>query len=325
MIYHKNEAIGLMNEWGRDKVPFLFIIDFEMKAIHLFRTDQALPVNIRYEMNCRELNHKVDQPGGMPVFQKLPMSSENYKKAFEKVLHHIKTGNSFLVNLTFPTLVNTNYSLLEIYEKSKAKHKLWMDGKFIVFSPETFVTIKKGMISSFPMKGTMDASIPDAEFLLLSNEKETAEHHTMVDLIRNDLSKISTNVMVKRFRYIDKITTNQGSLLQVSSEITGTLLENFQEQIGSLLFELLPAGSITGAPKNKTIAIIREAEESERGYYTGVFGHFDGENLESAVMIRFIENINGQLFFRSGGGITSLSRWEDEYNELIQKVYVPIV
>ncbi|OGU77880.1 MAG: hypothetical protein A2279_07140 [Stygiobacter sp. RIFOXYA12_FULL_38_9] len=86
---------------------------------------------------------------------------------------------------------------------------------------------------------------------------------------------------------------------------------------------MLPAGSISGAPKKKTVEIIQNAEKLERGYYTGVFGYYDGNNLDSAVMIRFIEQTAEGLVYRSGGGITFMSDVNSEYQELIDKVYVP--
>ncbi|MBD4938229.1 aminodeoxychorismate synthase component I, partial [Xanthomonas citri pv. citri] len=89
-------------------------------------------------------------------------------------------------------------------------------------------------------------------------------------------------------------------IYQTSSEICGELNENWQASVGSLLAKLLPAGSISGAPKEKTVEIIQQAEIEQRGYYTGIFGYFDGENLESAVAIRFIEQNNERLLFRSG-------------------------
>ena len=92
----------------------------------------------------------------------------------------------------------------------------------------------------------------------------------------------------------------------------------------SRIFRLLPAGSITGAPKPKTVEIIAQAEDYRRGFYTGIMGHYADGQLDSAVMIRFIEQENGQLHFKAGGGITAKSRWESEYNEVIQKIYVPI-
>jgi para-aminobenzoate synthetase component 1 len=134
---------------------------------------------------------------------------------------------------------------------------------------------------------------------------------------------VAENVCVKRYRYIDTLHTNKGDLLQVSSEISGDLPVNYKEKLGDLLLELLPAGSICGAPKTKTLEIIEQAEGYDRGFYTGIFGYFDGENLDSAVMIRFIEQQTDGLVFKSGGGITSQSNNQSEYDELIRKIYVP--
>ena len=207
---------------------------------------------------------------------------------------------------------------------SNAKYKLFYKNKFIVFSPESFIRIEGNTISSYPMKGTIDSSTPNAEEIILSDKKETAEHNTIVDLIRNDLNMISSNVQVEKYRYVEKIVTNDKSLLQVSSKITGTLEENYNTKIGEMIFTLLPAGSISGAPKEKTVEIIREAEIYSRGFYTGIFGYYDGSVLDSAVMIRFIEKEDEKYFYKSGGGITFLSDAKSEYQELIDKVYVPI-
>jgi para-aminobenzoate synthetase component I len=175
------------------------------------------------------------------------------------------------------------------------------------------------------MKGTIDASSPGAEDTILNDAKETAEHNTIVDLIRNDLSMVARDVQVDRFRYIDKIVTHEKTLLQVSSEISGTLPEGYHSELGSIFKKLLPAGSVSGAPKTKTLQIISEAENYSRGFYTGVFGYYNGLTLDSGVMIRFIYNDNGKLTFCSGGGITINSKPEAEYNELIDKVYVPFI
>lgn len=174
------------------------------------------------------------------------------------------------------------------------------------------------------MKGTIDASIPDAAQLLINDPKEAAEHATIVDLIRNDLSMVANQVSVSRYRYIDTLRTNLGSILQTSSEIQGTLPDDYHAHLGDIIFKLLPAGSITGAPKKKTMQIIQEAETYDRGFYTGIMGYFDGENLDSAVMIRFVEQEGEKMYFKSGGGITCQSDVESEYNEMKQKVYVPI-
>jgi para-aminobenzoate synthetase component 1 len=216
-------------------------------------------------------------------------------------------------------------SLEHIFHRAKAPYKLYYKDQFVVYSPECFIKIKDGYIYSYPMKGTIDASLPNARKTLTNNTKEINEHNTIVDLIRNDLSKVARDVQVTRFRYIDKIKTQKNEIYHTSSEIRGKLLKGWQKQLPELLLTMLPAGSICGAPKEKTVSIIREVEEEKRGYYTGVFGYFDGENLESAVNIRYLEKKEGQILYRSGGGITFMSNLESEYNELIEKIYVPVI
>ena len=151
------------------------------------------------------------------------------------------------------------------------------------------------------------------------------EHLTIVDLIRNDLATVALNVEVESFRYLDKIKTAQSDLLQVSSKIIGTVKEAYWPNLGDLLERILPAGSISGAPKKKTVQIIKEVEGYDRGYFTGIVGLYDGENFDSGVMIRFVEKVRDGLIFKSGGGITINSECQEEYQELIDKVYVPIV
>ncbi len=208
---------------------------------------------------------------------------------------------------------------------AKAKYKILLQDQFLCFSPEIFIQIRKGIISSFPMKGTIDASLPDAEKLLLENEKELAEHFTIVDLIRNDLSMVARQVRVKRFRYIERLTTNNKHLLQTSSEITGILPDQWKSSLGDIVFSMLPAGSVSGAPKKKTCEMIRLAEGKERGFYTGIAGIFDGNTFDSCVLIRFIEHNDGKYYYRAGGGITTQSNCESEFAELMDKIYVPVV
>lgn len=313
-----------MNLFGKKRTPFLFILDYEMLDPLIIPLVEAAEIDVLFSVNgISNYKEQIFKSKGL-AFRKFPVDYELYKKSFDNVLNHIRYGNSFLTNLTFPTDIETNLTLKEIFYRSNAPFRLLFKDQFVVSSPELFVTIRDGKISSFPMKGTIDASIPDAETIILNDPKEISEHHTITDLIRNDLSMVATRVKVERFRYIDKIITNDKSLLQVSSEISGNLNDNWNENLGNIFAKLLPAGSICGAPKIKTLNIIRESEICPRGYYTGVFGVFDGQNVESAVMIRFIENFNGRLVYRSGGGITVFSDPEKEYRELIDKVYLPI-
>ncbi len=175
------------------------------------------------------------------------------------------------------------------------------------------------------MKGTIDADLPMAESVILNDPKEHSEHVMVVDLLRNDLSMVAKNVRVERFRYVQKIDAGPKKLLQISSHIKGDLEKNWQDRLGDLLSTLLPAGSITGAPKRKTTQIIKEVEDYKRGYYTGIFGIFDGKSLDTAVMIRFIEKTKEGFFYKSGGGITLDSDPIKEYEEMVDKVYVPML
>jgi len=314
-----------LNTYSEQKTPFLFIIDFN-KAKPI-----VVPLN---EVDANEIvfdfkgfsNFSYNDIAllGDFSFEKYPLSFEAYKTKFDKIQEHLKQGDSYLVNLTYETKIKTSLSLEDIFVHSKAPYKLWLKNKFVVFSPEPFVQIKNGIISSYPMKGTINTIVPNAEEVILNDKKELAEHSTMVDLIRNDLSIVASQVALKRFRYISRIKTFNSELLQVSSEISGKVKPELMAKLGDLFSSLLPAGSISGAPKRKTVEIIKEVEGYERGYYTGVFGYYDGENVESAVMIRYIEERNGELYFKSGGGITVDSDAEMEYQELIDKIYVPI-
>lgn len=298
-----------------------------------------------------------------------PPLYEDYERNFNIVKSNIMAGNSYLTNLTCRVPVSCNLPLEEIFHRAKGKYKLLLRRKrtqaedkahlkeeaqnkahlkeenieenltpFVCFSPETFFRIKGGRIYSYPMKGTLDASLPNAEKLLMEDRKEAAEHATIVDLIRNDLSRVAEDVRVDKYRYIDVLHTNKGNILQTSSEISGRLPEDYPHHLGEILDAQLPAGSITGAPKDKTMQIIQETEGYDRGFYTGIMGIYDQGELNSAVMIRFIEEevfpsktenrMNYEairkLYFKAGGGITSKSDCRKEYEEVIQKIYLPI-
>ena len=311
------------NRLALDAIPFFFLIDFEMKKPFLCRLDAALSENIFYDLNGKTNFKNEKYSSALKTFNKFPIRFKEYDEAFCKVMQHVNRGDTYLVNLTFPTTLEVNLSLKEIFHISRAPYRLYFKDEFVVFSPECFVKIFEDQIFSYPMKGTIDASIPGAEEKILQSKKELYEHNTIVDLIRNDLAISSEEVEVTKFRYLDRIRTNRNDLLQVSSEIRGKLNKNQKRNPADILLKMLPAGSISGAPKRKTVEIIRSAEKSDRGYFTGIFGIYDGADLDSAVNIRYIERDGNKLRFRSGGGITALSDAEAEYKEMLGKVYVP--
>ena len=324
-LLKKQQIIQQMNDLAISQLPFLFIIDYNAEQGFVIPQHELDSKYIQFQFKIRNTEYETRNSKPENFFWQIePVDFEDYKRKFDYVQQQIHLGNSFLTNLTQPTNIRTNLSLSDLYQLGSAKYKLWFNDRFVVFSPETFVKIEGQTISSYPMKGTIDASIPNAKEIILNDPKEKAEHATIVDLIRNDLSLVANKVEVTKYRYVDEIKTNKKNLLQVSSEIVGQLPEGYRERLGDILFALLPAGSICGAPKQKTVQIIEEAEGYERGFYTGICGWFDGENLDSAVMIRFIEQTENKLIFKSGGGITAQSELEKEYEELIQKVYVPV-
>ena len=313
------ELKNLLNKYGSANEPFFFLISYDLKN-YIVQPLKELDKEIQFEINEKN-SSKIHEKISL---EKEPISFELYEEKFNSLQENIKCGNAYLLNLTSKTKIKTTYSLDEIYQKSKSKFKLKFKDEFVCFSPERFVEIKKNKIYTYPMKGTIDAAIPNAQARILGDFKEMAEHTMVVDLLRNDLGIVSNKVKVEKFRYCDKINAGSKKLLQVSSKISGHLDKNWNEKIGDIITSLLPAGSITGTPKKKTVEILKSIENYDRKYYTGIFGVYDGKSLDSAVLIRFVEkDENGDLFYKSGGGITCDSTAQSEYQELLDKIYIP--
>lgn len=311
-----------LNKFGSLKEPFLFVLSYDLSKFYIQKLS-LLSSSIKFEFDSKETKNRIQEA----LLEKFPINFEQYKIKFDLLQEEIKNGNTYLCNLTAKTKIKTSISLDEIYDLVQSKFKLRFQNEndnFVCFSPERFIEIKENKIFTYPMKGTIDASIYNAESIILNDKKEMAEHTMVVDLLRNDLGIISNNVRVDKFRYIEKINAGDKKLLQVSSQISANLENNWNEKIGDILTSLLPAGSITGTPKKKTVEILEKLEDYNRDFYTGIFGVFDGKNLDSSVMIRFIEeDIEKNKFYKSGGGITCDSNALNEYQELIDKVYLP--
>lgn len=343
-ISMKQEFINRINLLAKEDEPFLFVINYNGDDAYIRRLSEIDPKECLYDFEGTS-NYKDNEASESADFNKYrPLHTlppivewevdaplyEDYKRSFDIVRDNMLAGNSYLANLTCKVPVRSNLSLEDIFVHSKGKYKLLLRGekelsrRFVCFSPESFLRINDGRIYSYPMKGTLDASLPNAEKELMADKKEAAEHATIVDLIRNDLSRVATEVRVDKYRYIDILHTNKGDILQTSSEISGRLPDDYRERLGEIIDTQLPAGSITGAPKKKTVEIIHEAERYERGYYTGIMGIYNNGNLNSAVMIRFVEEDMQGMSFKAGGGITAKSDCRKEYEEVGQKIYLPI-
>jgi para-aminobenzoate synthetase component 1 len=319
---NKESGFEQINKLSKTRTPFLFVISFDGEKIFAQSLDD-LDDDIFYKLEGWR-NYPVEKCTKPFIFSKSPVDFNTYKKALDEILEEIRSGNTYLLNLTFKTPIESNFTLKEIFTYARAKFKLYFKDEFICFSPEPFVEIENNTISTYPMKGTIDAHLPHAEETILADEKEMAEHVMIVDLMRNDLGIIGSDIKVEKFRYVEKIKAGEKELLQVSSKITATLPSNWRENIGTMLSHILPAGSISGTPKKSTLNIIDRVEDFDRAFYTGVFGVFDGTSLRSGVMIRFIEKDHDRLYYKSGGGITIDSDAKSEYEELIDKIYLPL-
>lgn len=313
-----------INKAGSQQTPFFFILDYEMSE-GLFIENPTTQSEILFEFNGVGNKPLLAMSYQQAYLKVSPIPESEYRTKFDIVYQGLNNGEFDVINLTVRTPINTNISSQEIFIRSQSPYQVFIPGKFVSFSPERFVKIEDGRISSNPMKGTIDASMPYAEQVIINDPKEIAELNATTQLITEELSSVAQNVSIKRFRYIDKIESFNRTLLQVSSEIEGELTNDYMSQMGNILFSLLPAASITGSPKIKAKEYIRMAESQTRGYYCGIAGYFDGKTLDTAVLIRFIETENEKMFFRSGGGITRNSVWKKEYHEVLNKIYLPFV
>lgn len=305
-----------ISQLAGEGTPFLLISDFEASTVLVYTKEELEKEDIEFSL-------LPTPPSAVTPLAREPISFKQYKIGFDQIIEHIKAGETYLLNYTCSTPIQTPLTLKEIYQRAHAKFKLRFKDQFVCFSPERFIKIENETISTYPMKGTIDASLENAKEQILANKKEMAEHIMVVDLLRNDLGIVAHTIKVEKFRYIDQLFTGDKTLLQVSSKITGKLPADWRNNFGTILQALLPAGSISGTPKKSTVSIIKAIEQHERGFFTGIFGYFDGKNFDSAVMIRFIENREGTLIYKSGGGITLDSCAEDEYQEMIDKIYIP--
>lgn len=208
--------IDRLNHLADEKEPFLFVINYDGTEAYIRKLSEVSPEECLYDFEgITNVKRQLRSASAKPQMWKVHEPDfVEYTKSFETVKSNILCGNSFLTNLTCKVAVDCDLSFEDIFLRAKGKYKILVrtdNGKqFVCFSPESFVRIKNGKIYSYPMKGTLDASLPNAEEVLMNDEKEAAEHATIVDLIRNDLSRVAERVRVDRYRYIDVLHTNKG-------------------------------------------------------------------------------------------------------------------
>lgn len=260
-------------------------------------------------------------------FQPLFNETE-YCSMVEKGKHYIKEGDIFQVVLSNRLEAEMEGSLLDAYRVLRTTNPSpymfyfsGSDGEIAGASPETLVKLEKEKLYTFPLAGTRPRGKTEEEDKaleteLLADEKERAEHNMLVDLGRNDIGKISKvgTVNVEKYMSIERYS----HVMHIGSTVSGIISEN--KDALDAVDAILPAGTLSGAPKLRACEIINELENNKRGIYGGAIGYisFTG-NLDTCIAIRLAFSKNGKVFIRSGAGIVADSVPEKEYRECIQK------
>ena len=202
-----------VSEYLLNKEPFIFLIDYERKKPVIHRLEDVANKGVYFDIKGKANVPKINIDQNVDL-ESYPVSKDVFTQKFNQVKVELNKGNTFLLNLTFSSEVNTTFSLKEIFHKSSAPYKLLYKDEFVVFSPECFIRIRDNKVYTYPMKGTIDATLENAAQRLVENAKEKWEHNTIVDLMRNDLAMISNSVSVEKYRYIEKINSKVDTFLR---------------------------------------------------------------------------------------------------------------
>lgn len=259
----------------------------------------------------------------LPLFDK-----DKYCEMVEKAKHYIKEGDIFQIVLSNRLSAPFEGSLLNTYRMLRtinpSPYMFYFSGTDVEVagaSPETLVKLENGILHTFPLAGTRPRGKTDKEDKkleaeLLKDEKELSEHNMLVDLGRNDLGKISKfgSVQVEKLHSIEKYS----HVMHIGSTVRGKIREEYDAI--NAIEAVLPAGTLSGAPKIRACQLIAELEDNKRGIYGGAIGYIDfSGNMDTCIAIRIAYKKNGRVFVRSGAGIVADSDPEKEYKECINK------
>lgn len=272
---------------------------------------------------------KKNEPGGRLLGEVTPLfGKEKYCEMVEKAKHHIHEGDIFQIVLSNRLSAPFEGSLFNTYRilrtLNPSPYMFYFSGTDVEVagaSPETLVKLEDGVIHTFPLAGTRPRGKTEAEDKaleegLLADKKELAEHNMLVDLGRNDLGKISRfgTVEVEKLHSIERYS----HVMHIGSTVRGEIRDEFDAL--DAVSAVLPAGTLSGAPKIRACQLIAELENNKRGIYGGAIGYIDFTgNLDTCIAIRIAYKKNGKVFVRSGAGIVADSVPENEYQECINK------
>lgn len=291
---------------------------YEQAANRLEQLKKLLNEGVKKEFKPLKLNSEIT-----PKFTK-----EEYGQMVEKARHYIKEGDIFQVVLSNPMTAKAEGSLFDTYRylrsTNPSPYMFYFNSDDIEIagaSPETLVKVEQKKVSTFPLAGTRPRGKSQSEdealeAELLKDEKELAEHNMLVDLGRNDIGKISKlgSVNVEKYMGVERYS----HVMHIGSTVVGQLAEN--KDVIDAVDAILPAGTLSGAPKFRACQIIEELEQSKRGIYGGALGYIDFTgNLDVCIAIRLVYKKNDTICIRSGAGIVYDSVPLTEAEECINK------
>lgn len=272
---------------------------------------------------------KKNEPGGKLLGKVTPLfDKEQFCEMVEKAKYHIHEGDIFQLVLSNRLSAPFEGSLLNAYRVLRAinpsPYMFYFSGTDVEVagaSPETLVKLENGVLHTFPLAGTRprgqtreEDKALEAE--LLADEKELAEHNMLVDLGRNDLGKISKfgSVQVEKLHSVERFS----HVMHIGSTVCGEIGDGYDAL--DAIEAVLPAGTLSGAPKIRACQLIGELENNKRGIYGGAIGYIDFTgNMDTCIAIRIAYKKNGRVFVRSGAGIVADSVPEKEYEECLNK------
>ena len=272
---------------------------------------------------------KKEEPGGHLLGDIVPLfHREQFCGMVERAKRHIREGDIFQIVLSNRLSAPFEGSLLNTYRILRtinpSPYMFYFSGTDVEVagaSPETLVKLENGVLHTFPLAGTRPRGRTDAEDQaleaeLLADEKELAEHNMLVDLGRNDLGKISKfgTVRVEKLRSVERFS----HVMHIGSTVRGEIRD--EKDALDAIGAVLPAGTLSGAPKIRACQLIGELENNKRGIYGGAIGYIDFTgNMDTCIAIRIAYKKNGKVFVRSGAGIVADSVPEKEFEECINK------
>ena len=323
-----------------DLMLFKDVIAFDnvkQKIILITNIELDKDLNIEYEKALQRLNSikellytgKKSFEGGKLLGEVTPLfSKDEFSDMIGKAKHHIHEGDIFQIVLSNRLQANFEGSLFDTYRVLRtvnpSPYMFYFSGTDVEVagaSPETLVKLEDSILHTFPLAGTRprgksEKEDKELEAELLADEKELAEHNMLVDLGRNDLGKISKfgSVVVEKFHSIERYS----HVMHIGSTVRGEIRPEYDAL--NALEAVLPAGTLSGAPKIRACQLIEELENNKRGIYGGAIGYIDFTgNMDTCIAIRLAYKKNGKAFIRSGAGIVADSDPDKEYMESINK------